>query len=330
MLCDYLSKGEMDLVLSATSIPSLSRLAATSKTYNYIVHRHIYDRLTTTIQPFFGQVTKCLTVLASTNTVISGSQALHFMMPPYEHNWGPADMDLYTSMEGYENLIAYMKSLGYGMVTNGAAGKQHRDYATEGNFGGIRFVTTMKKDGRQVDIIVSARTSPISPIFYFHSTIVTNFISAHGIFSAYPRLTEMYRGLVNPIAYAPRPKPTPKILGCMQKYRERGFEIRYNTTSWAISDATKAGNTIKEGMIPHDCHRSYMCPHTVRTTFDNSCMFVPFRTVEYMTKSREKKATHQAYKGRYRITWNIGGPSCDDTYDTMRSFVVSKGSSCHD
>src|ERR1700732_4210124 len=95
MLFNYLSNEEMGLVLSAISIPSLCKLAATSKASYVIVHCHIYDHLTTMLRPFFSNVQEFMAVLASTETVISGLQALHFMMPPYNHNWATADMDIY-------------------------------------------------------------------------------------------------------------------------------------------------------------------------------------------------------------------------------------------
>jgi len=94
MLFNCLSSEDMELVLLAISIPSLSKLVATSKAYYVIVHCHIYDRLTTMLQPFFSNVQEFMAVLASTETVISGLQASHFMMPPYNHSWASADMDM--------------------------------------------------------------------------------------------------------------------------------------------------------------------------------------------------------------------------------------------
>ena len=55
MLFNYLSNEEMELVLSAISIPSLSKLAATSKASYAIFHCHIYDCLTTTLWAILQQ-----------------------------------------------------------------------------------------------------------------------------------------------------------------------------------------------------------------------------------------------------------------------------------
>jgi hypothetical protein len=150
----------------------------------------------------------------------------------------------------------------------------------------------MIRGDSRINIIVSAHVSPIVPIFYFHSTVVTNFISAYGFFSTYTLLTEAYRGLTNPNAFAPLQGLTPKIQGCLQKYTDRGFDIQYNSITWGIADAASAEIVVEEGEVPHDCHHGYMCPHTVRTTFDRSCMFIPFHTVEYTKTKKEKKCVH--------------------------------------
>jgi hypothetical protein len=117
MLFNYLSN-KVELVLSAISIPSLSKLGATSKASYVIVHHHIYDHLTTMLQLFFRNVQEFMTVLASTETAISRLQALHFMMPPYNCSWAPADMDMYTSLKGYEELIKYIGDKGYKMLSD--------------------------------------------------------------------------------------------------------------------------------------------------------------------------------------------------------------------
>ncbi|EGN93335.1 hypothetical protein SERLA73DRAFT_156308 [Serpula lacrymans var. lacrymans S7.3] len=50
---------------------------------------------------------------------------------------------------------------------------------------------------KNIDVVVSSTSMSISPIFHFHSTAVMNFISGDGFFSAYPKLTGMYRSLTN-------------------------------------------------------------------------------------------------------------------------------------
>jgi len=67
-----------------------------------------------------------------------------------------------------------MGDKGYKMLSNGK--KKQNDYTTGKGFGGIQFVTAMIRGDSWIDIIVSAHVSPIVPIFYFHSTIITNFI----------------------------------------------------------------------------------------------------------------------------------------------------------
>ncbi|KIM81516.1 hypothetical protein PILCRDRAFT_8579 [Piloderma croceum F 1598] len=166
------------------------------------------------LQPFFSNIQEFMAVLASTETVISGLQALHCMMPPYNCSWAPADMDMDMSLKGYEELIKYIGDKGYKMLNDGK--KKQNDYTTCKGFGEIQFVTAMIRGNSQIDIIVPAHVSPIVPIFYFHSTVVTNFISAYEFFSAYPLLNEAYHSLINPNTFAPLQEPTQKSKGAFR------------------------------------------------------------------------------------------------------------------
>jgi hypothetical protein len=107
-------------------------------------------------------------------------------------------MDQYTSSRGYKELVATMKGKAFRVVGKHTPRDQNDDYLA---FRGIQSITTMAKDNIQLDIIVSVCASPIYLILHFHNTIVTNFISAFAIISAYPCHLEAHRGIVNLISY---------------------------------------------------------------------------------------------------------------------------------
>ncbi|KAI6142506.1 hypothetical protein BKA82DRAFT_3963545, partial [Pisolithus tinctorius] len=44
-------------------------------------------------------------------------------------------------------------------------------------------------DQRKIDIIVSSSTTPISPIFQYHSMALMNFVTHDSVFCAYLHLT---------------------------------------------------------------------------------------------------------------------------------------------
>ena len=87
---------------------------------------------------------------------------------------------------------------------------------------GIKQVMKMQKGDHSVNIIISQTTSPLSPIFHFHSTDVMNFISAYGFFSAYPKITNLHFSIINPVTFK-RGAPSARILACFEKYTHWGF-----------------------------------------------------------------------------------------------------------
>ncbi|KAI6016581.1 hypothetical protein PISMIDRAFT_117744, partial [Pisolithus microcarpus 441] len=74
-----------------------------------------------------------------------------------------------------------------------------------------------------IDIVVSATSVALSPIFYFHSMAVMNFVSTDTIYCSYPRLTFQHLSLVNAGAlyYGGH---TDDIVDAMRKYMSHGFE----------------------------------------------------------------------------------------------------------
>jgi hypothetical protein len=195
-----LSKLPTDVVediLEFMTIPTLVMLAATTRYCRHLVHYHIRGRLIRLITPFFGDVDRFLDILTETRSVISGSQALIFMTPAYQGCWVPNDMDLYTSNIHYWTLLCFLeRECGYktqegkpGVVRNMGYEEEER-IGKYNSVGGIKYVTSLRKGNRKVDIIISDRSASIYPIFFFHTTLVQNFISGKGFFSAYPTLTD--------------------------------------------------------------------------------------------------------------------------------------------
>jgi hypothetical protein len=276
------------------------------------VKHHIKRRLAALIRPFFPDPSDFLCALTKTHSVISGSQALSFMIPPFQGRWKPKDMDIYTNSDNVIALISYIEQCGYTRAGTDGRGIQCMEDIEDDKLyvrlGGISHVIKMSKEEKQIDIIVSNRTSPIYPIFFFHTTLVQNFISGKGFFSAYPTLTDNSKAILNPISFSPHKYPTAKIGVCVQKYNERGFE-----TGMKLADVDDGPE--------HKCHQSPICPHTTRTTADRGCLFLPFKSATIKSKT-----VHRIYGSWFGLTWHMGGASCDGTYDTMRPAVRCTGS----
>jgi hypothetical protein len=303
----------LESILECMSIPSLVMLSATSRYHFGLVHHHIRSRLIRLITPFFDEPEIFLSLLRFTGSVISGSQALIFMMPAYQGCWGPRDMDIYTGKEGYRTVVEFLRDeWGYEMELSecGVVRTVDDEEEEEGSrkydsIGGISHVIGMRKGGRRVDIILSDRQASIYPIFFFHSTLVQNFISGTGFFSAYPTLTDMGRGIINPIGFWPGGEPTKNTKAALAKYSHRGFDIQASHAGWQDNSKPK-----------HKCHQSTICPHTMRNTTDGGCLFVPFLT------GGERGTLCRLFAEGRVIIWNLGGDGCDGNYKTLKPSVI--------
>jgi hypothetical protein len=310
-----LSPDVIDIILSHMSIPTLIRLAETARDCRHVVHFHIKGRLACLISPFFSDVDNFLSILTKTKSVISGSQALFFMMPTC--HWIPNDMDVYTNETHYWRLLNYFEDeCGYERVEGKSGSIRVVEEGEEENIGkynstgGIAYVMSLKKGDRKVDVILSEQQASIYPLFFFHTTLVQNFISGKGFFSAYPTLTGMNRAIINPISFWPQLEPTEKTSLCLTKYSTRGFDIRTHLSDWSDNPE-------------HICHYSKICPHTIRCTADSGCMFVPFADSSLVVGGGDRRS--RTYTRSEGVVWNLGGNSCNETYDTMKPFVICAG-----
>ncbi|KAF4618641.1 hypothetical protein D9613_009830 [Agrocybe pediades] len=126
----------------------------------------------------------------------------------------------------------------------------------------IAEVLALTNGDASINIIISTTETALIPIFYFHSTAVMNYISPYGIFCAYPKLTFNLRNMLNPL-HSRNPHDNWRLWSCVDKYRARGFSTRFDPIHW-------------DDMANHVCETDYNCPTTMRTTFDEGCLFFPF------------------------------------------------------
>lgn len=288
-------------ILDESALPWLSVLQGASQTMRQHIHAHIHHRLLTVLTPFGIPVKDLFRILRRSDTVISGSLALHFMLPASARTWTPRDMDLYTNSDGFHKIMALLILNGYDLVEEFTGAQRARPLGappmTYEIGWGIKRIVKMHKDTHSIDIIVSRTGSPILPIFHFHSTAVMNFISAYGFLSAYPKLTSSLISIVNPVAY-PGTIPTPRIQSCLNKYTDRGFTcLHLQGPGCGFVGCLRPG-----------------CPEPIRSTRDNHCLFVPFDFDPNMPR---------VYRYDHNILWCLGAESCDNRYEDLEAFVLA-------
>lgn len=207
-----------------------------------------------------GSAADLRTIMDTTHTVISGSWALYAIFPDA---FVPGDLDLYTSgpeKRRFNRLIMFLISRGYSVVSFAEEEYMGADFDLKA--ADIDHIIKLSKRSstgthRHINIITSRSPFQIRPIFHFHSTVVMNFIASYGLVCLYPELTLYRRGLIND------PTPVPRVVSCVKKYRDRGFDLRPRLDAWLNTQTQVCGHSLD-------------CPSSNRHLLDDSVLFVPF------------------------------------------------------
>lgn len=200
-------------VFELCSTETLVSCAQTCKALRAGVASEFRVRFATILSPFFGDrvpLFKCLLTLHG--AVVSGSAALAFFAWPAP--WSPSDLDVYVGDTLYN---AFVLDLEHRFpVTLDADMFYQRPGRYTGIKGVRRYITS---SGRRIDVIRSVSPSAVSPLLYFWSSVVVNFITPHGAVCGYPNLTLSNEGIMDGVT------PTAKVISARTKYEGRGFSF---------------------------------------------------------------------------------------------------------
>ena len=280
----------LDQLLNSSNVESLAHLATTGYFNAEQVRLNLQKRFNSLASPFFSNGTILQEILRTCDAVISGSSALHFLLPITTTVWKPKDLDLYVPHRYMKTLTMRLQNLGY----------QQLPPNTESSYSSPHILAVHKFVLREniIDVIESSTDASFSPIFLFDSTAVMNFISADEIFSAYPNLTLKYKSLLNPHSlYNNRYSRTK--LSHLQKYLDRGFKF-----------------------IP--CQESHTssstCRSLGRTLTDPSCLWINLHS-GLRVPQLPANIFHQY--GTLDVEWRLGGHICgSDCFLLPRVHVI--------
>jgi hypothetical protein len=332
----------MEMIFSISTIPDLLMLGTSSSVYHADVRDHIHTRSRRLVRPFIDDPERLFMMMDWTDSVISGSSALYFMIPSWDVDWVPRDLDIYVPNYARYEFVGYLESEGFEVVRRCSSVAEldpnGHILGTYEELGGFDEVIIMKQGSLSIDLIISVNTCAVECIIRFHQTVVMNFISSRGFFSAYPTLTDRARSLANNIAFYPLARPTKRITRCYLKYANRGASVRSSPLDWEADDETilleygqnKLPVPVRGLLRPHTCQQSFVCPNTIRTTFDAGCLFVSFdragnRIPFPVCDSAQGNPIPKA-RPIQAVAWSIGQESCDGSNDFMPPFVLSRGS----
>lgn len=266
-------------IMEHLSLPDLEMLGATNSFFRTLVQQHAQHRTTKLFRFFEIDPISMLDVLNLTGSVVSGSAALVVVNP---WSFTPNDMDIYAPPTRSALLIELMATR-FGYIVDAIA-------VGYPQFSGISAIHTLKKGVHSVQVMVTSSENPLTAVFHFHSTTVMNFISAHGIYCAYPILTSQRRGLKNRYELAHNGQSEEAVRLCLDKYAQRGYEIADDLSGWPEFDG-------------HACTSNGSCPAVKRCVDDRYAYFHLFGKV-----LPENRPNRVFISGIDRPVWSLVGP----------------------
>ena len=173
------------------------------------------------VRPFVPNVDAFSEALRRHGAVISGSTALYFFIPC--NSWFPNDLDIYVSYDEFPALVRTLEndpalqfravppSEGFPLPTSISL-----DVAE------IRKLSTPSR--RVVDVIRSRRSTPVSPLTQFWTSMLVNFVTPDVAVSTFPRMVFKGRGYIKELGMSTRDE------AAMRKYMSRTFRPGENFT----------------------------------------------------------------------------------------------------
>lgn len=221
---------------------TMTALSETSKFWDQKRNECIYYRVIRLIEYFQLDPPSFFGLLTRTKSVISGSAALLVFCPGL---FVPGDLDVYCNDKQLEEVLDFFRTFTeYREPEEKPVADElarDADYAnwvnTESHLSKVLKLSCPPPAGsehmgaRMVNIIAVRRIQTISAISHFHSTPVMNIITGTGAICVYPELTFRMRGIIN--TQGQSMPSSEKFKNCLDKYRERGFELAVTLGKWS-------------------------------------------------------------------------------------------------
>ena len=181
-----------DEILGYCEVEQLLRLGSTSCAYATLTRNYLKSKMDLNIGRFFSDVEAFHEMLRSCDAIVSGSVALHILLPSNYTTWMPADLDIYVPFVHFHYLTVLLGNKGYHLIQEGQTNLNPYSFTS------IRTVATFDNGHQRIDVIVSKTAAAVCPVLQFHSTTVMNFFGPDHIFCAYPTLTLNWLAKINP------------------------------------------------------------------------------------------------------------------------------------
>jgi len=283
----------MEFVEALFDLSDLRSVVAFARTCKYMAAKaqwYLRRKMNILSARFFDASEDLAFVLDACDGVVSGSTALHFLLPIASTPWCPTDLDIYVPFRCQLQLGHLLKKRGYCLR------KKTKSNGSLYSACKIFTVLSFAKAHKNIDVMVSTTDCAVLPIFQFHCTAVMNFITANSIFCAYPSLTfralsmmngtPLYNGSFSPVG-----------VKALIKYKKRGFAFISCPATHEFGFACKSAN---------------------RCLTDGGCLWVDVDSVPRAGRRPENMFGRLAVVD---INWALGGLLCGAPAAFVRPYV---------
>ncbi|KAJ7661399.1 hypothetical protein DFH06DRAFT_988100 [Mycena polygramma] len=245
-----------------------------------------------------------LKMLLKTSSIIVGSVPIAILT---NASFDPSDLDILVPASS-EGTMKILLSTSFGYCQTGSK-------IMDGAQDTLRVEHTFAKEGNTVRLRVTAGENATVSLMLSHSTIAMNFISAWGIFCAYPQLTLKNRAMFNHFTEEEhefrRWSSHQRMMASFDKYVKRGITFGVDASTWYGTERSQ-----------HRCYATPLCPLSTRSLYDPSSMFIRFPTHDSGDQGALAKSIR--YDDKYTVIWSLGGCFCHEPVLYHRAFSQSK------
>lgn len=228
-------------IVDSCDVRTMTALASTSKYWDHKRSKCVYLRVINILKHFQLDPKTFLEFLTRTSSVISGSAALLVFCPGL---FIPGDLDIYCPEENLNDVLDFLDTFTEYHSPEECSPREELVEDAEYDawvFSENHIAKVLKlrcsppsdsmcADPTMVNIIAVREIHPIMAISHFHSTPVMNIITGKGAICVYPELTLRMRGVIN--TQKESITKTRKFGRCLEKYRQRGFDLALTLGKW--------------------------------------------------------------------------------------------------
>ncbi|KAJ7654012.1 hypothetical protein DFH06DRAFT_1330115 [Mycena polygramma] len=263
---------------------------------------HIFGATKKLIANFDLDADALLKLMLKTNSIIVGSLPVAVLT---DASFEPNDIDILVPASSEGTMKVLLSSqFGYTEMSSKIMDGSHDSLRVEHKF---------VRGAHVINLRVTAGENATVALMLSHSTIAMNFVSAWGVFCAYPQLTLVNKAMFNHFTEDEhefrRWSSHQRMMTSFEKYVKRGIEFGVDSSTWYAR-------------AQHRCYASPLCPLSTRSLYDRSTLFIRFPNAGPSTAG--PLANTIRYDERHTVIWSLGGCFCNEPVLYHRAFSQSK------